>query len=75
MVVLLAFLWACGPRYVVTRTERAPFREAVEPGKPQVGGPAFDARTYGGSGGAVRVRGYYRRDGTYVRPHTRSRPR
>lgn len=72
MVVFLAFLWACGPRYVVTRTERAGSREAVEPGKPQVGGPAFDARTYGGG---VRVRGYYRRDGTYVRPHTRSRPR
>lgn len=27
-----------------------------------------------GTGGSVRVRGYYRRDGTYVRPHTRSRP-
>ncbi len=25
--------------------------------------------------GPVRVRGYTRRDGTYVRPHTRSRPR
>lgn len=23
----------------------------------------------------VSVRGYYRKDGTYVRPHTRSRPR
>jgi hypothetical protein len=27
-----------------------------------------------GTGGPVHVRGYYRRDGTYVRPHTRSRP-
>lgn len=27
------------------------------------------------SGGPVHVRGYYRRDGTHVRPHTRSRPR
>jgi hypothetical protein len=26
------------------------------------------------SGGRVQVRGYTRRDGTYVRPHTRSRP-
>jgi hypothetical protein len=26
------------------------------------------------SNGDVRVKGYYRRDGTYVRPHTRSRP-
>ncbi len=29
----------------------------------------------GSSGGPVYVRGYTRRDGTYVRPHTRSRPR
>jgi hypothetical protein len=27
------------------------------------------------SSGSVHVRGYRRRDGTYVRPHTRSRPR
>lgn len=27
------------------------------------------------SGGSVTVRGYYRKDGTYVRPHTRSAPR
>ncbi len=26
------------------------------------------------TGGSVRVKGYYRRDGTYVRPHTRRRP-
>jgi hypothetical protein len=26
------------------------------------------------SGGSVQVRGYYRKDGTYVRPHTRSAP-
>jgi hypothetical protein len=26
-------------------------------------------------GGRVHVRGYYRKDGTYVRPHTRRRPR
>lgn len=28
-----------------------------------------------GSCGSVHVRGYYRKNGTYVRPHTRSRPR
>lgn len=28
-----------------------------------------------GSSGRVQVRGYYRKDGTYVRPHTRSAPR
>lgn len=27
------------------------------------------------SGGTVNVKGYYRKDGTYVRPHTRSAPR
>lgn len=27
------------------------------------------------SGGEVHVRGYYRRDGTYVHPHTRHAPR
>ena len=27
------------------------------------------------AGGPVQVRGYYRRDGTYVHPHTRRRPR
>ena len=27
------------------------------------------------SSGRVRVRGYYRKDGTYVRPHTRRKPR
>ena len=27
------------------------------------------------SSGTVRVRGYYRKDGTYVRPHTRRKPR
>ena len=29
----------------------------------------------GGSGGTVHVRGYTRKDGTYVQPHTRSAPR
>lgn len=28
-----------------------------------------------GSSGTVQVSGYYRKDGTYVRPHTRSKPR
>jgi hypothetical protein len=27
-----------------------------------------------GGGGGVDVKGYYRKDGTYVRPHTRSAP-
>ncbi len=32
-------------------------------------------RTPTNSGGSIRVRGYYRKDGTYVRPHTRRRKR
>lgn len=42
--------------------------------------PVYAPGTYAPStapvpGGPVHVRGYYRRDGTYVRPHTRARPR
>jgi hypothetical protein len=36
-------------------------------------GSTYQAPSYGS--GSVNVRGYYRKDGTYVRPHTRSRPR
>lgn len=37
--------------------------------------PSYDtAPCVTGSCGSVSVRGYYRKDGTYVRPHTRSRP-
>jgi hypothetical protein len=31
--------------------------------------------TGSGSGGSVNVKGYYRKDGTYVKPHTRSTPK
>lgn len=31
--------------------------------------------TYSNPGGTVNVKGYYRKDGTYVHPHTRSAPR
>lgn len=34
-----------------------------------------DAPCVYGYCGPVHVRGYYRKDGTYVRPHTRSLPR
>lgn len=37
--------------------------------------PSYDtAPCVTGSCGSVNVRGYYRKDGTYVRPHYRSRP-
>ncbi|WP_316827834.1 hypothetical protein [Pedobacter miscanthi] len=32
-------------------------------------------KSTGSSGGTVQVKGYTRKDGTYVRPHTRSAPR
>jgi hypothetical protein len=35
---------------------------------------AMPAQGRGGSGGAVHVRGYIRKDGTYVAPHNRSAP-
>ena len=36
---------------------------------------ANDYRPSSTSGGTVHVKGYYRKNGTYVRPHTRSSPR
>jgi micrococcal nuclease len=38
------------------------------------GGYVYGGVTSSGAGKDVPVRGYYRRDGTYVRPHTRSAP-
>lgn len=35
--------------------------------------PSFSPSS-GGGGGEIHVKGYFRKDGTYVRPHTRSRP-
>lgn len=35
----------------------------------------FSYSTASSSGGSVSVKGYTRKDGTYVRPHTRSAPR
>ena len=35
----------------------------------------YSGRNYAPTGGTVSVRGYMRKDGTYVRPHTRSAPR
>lgn len=45
---------------------------ACEHGHGSAASPAYSP---GSGGGPVQVRGYYRRDGTYVRPHTCSRPR
>ncbi|QPH37906.1 hypothetical protein [Pedobacter endophyticus] len=37
--------------------------------------PRSTTKSTGSSGGTVHVKGYTRKDGTYVRPHTRSAPR
>jgi endonuclease YncB( thermonuclease family) len=37
--------------------------------------PEYSSPSYPSSGGTVNVRGYYRKDGTYVRSHTRRAPR
>lgn len=70
----LAWLGQQGcPWSVVIGQEVAPASGVVV----RTGGPStyetIDGPT--STGGPVYVRGYYRRDGTYVRPHTRSRPR
>lgn len=51
-----------------------PITEPVAPAYPTIN-PRGSARgaPYPSGGGRVHVRGYYRRDGTYVRPHTRRR--
>lgn len=48
----------------------SPAAPAPEPAAPL---PATPATFEPSGGGPVHVNGYYRRDGTYVRPHTRSR--
>jgi endonuclease YncB( thermonuclease family) len=45
---------------------------------PTYSSPAYSpspSSSVSSGGGTVHVKGYYRKDGTYVRPHTRSRPR
>lgn len=68
------------PRYSTPRTGQrlpAPTRTpvpAVRPDSADARRPTGESSASPNSGGSVHVRGYYRRDGTYVRPHTRSRP-
>ena len=40
---------------------------------PRPSSPSYGSRS--SSGGSVQVKGYARKDGTYVKPHTRSAPR
>jgi hypothetical protein len=67
-----------GPRVpnVVRRLSRSILMNSLD-----VAGESTDPGSGGGTpgstsgGGDVHVRSYYRRDGTYVQAHTRSRPR
>lgn len=57
-----------------------PDTESPEPAEsltltPSVTAPAYSPPAPASSSKGVSVRGYYRKDGTYVRPHTRSRPK
>ncbi|MGO3892425.1 MAG: hypothetical protein ACTJHW_15750 [Paenalcaligenes sp.] len=48
----------------------------IPAGAVQVPQRAYSPSSYApSSGGSVRVKGYYRKNGTYVRPHTRRAPR
>lgn len=55
--------------HVQVGTVRRCAAEEAPPAQVYGGQPSY------GGGGRVHVRGYHRRDGTYVRPHSRSRPR
>lgn len=72
------WLTVCGTLRLFTRVDGA-WREDHHAARPDdtTSPPSGSdyAASSGSSGGDVYVRGYYRRDGTYVHPHTRSRPR
>ena len=57
---------------------RAPYRSYQAPPPPSGGSgyaPPPSERSPSSDDGKVHVRGHYRKDGTYVRPYTRRRPR
>lgn len=61
-----------------TDAEKAGYRAAKNcpdaPARQEAVAPVSTSSS-SGSSGRVQVKGYYRKDGTYVRPHTRSAPR
>jgi hypothetical protein len=59
------------PALVASESATSPATIAPEPN--ETVSPSTSTPT--STGGPVQVRGYYRKDGTYVRPHTRSAPR
>lgn len=68
-------LWAVGDPVAPWSYRRA-HQPATTTAEPQTGSTDTSAgATQTNSGGTVHVKGYYRKDGTYVRPHTRRAPR
>ena len=59
------------PRTTVVSTRPAPISQSQQP----IIYPSKPATVNSSSSDRVYVRGYTRKDGTYVRPHTRSRPK
>lgn len=54
---------------------RSPYADTITDVEESGGGSYTPSLPSGGSGGTVHVDGYYRKDGTYVRPHTRRPPK
>lgn len=69
---LLMFVWDEGGS--VRAATEADVHPPVVGSAPRSADPGYTPQS-SGSSGPVHVRGYYRRDGTYVHPHTRRRPR
>ncbi|MFA7482973.1 MAG: hypothetical protein WC314_20865 [Vulcanimicrobiota bacterium] len=61
-------------RRTYTGDANAPMRDAGSSYSTYSGGSYSSSGGSSSAGGPVHVRGYYRKDGTYVRSHTRSRP-
>lgn len=61
------FGWAYNPNY----TAYSSYTPVSQPSYRSTYTPSSSTN----SGGSVSVKGYYRKDGTYVKPHTRSAPK
>jgi hypothetical protein len=60
--------WAINPVYNTSKTSSYSNSQTYTPSQNNYSKPSS-------TGGTVQVKGYYRKDGTYVRPHTRSAPK
>jgi len=68
------FGWAYSPNY----TSYSPYVPVKNYNRSNTSNPSANSYNYRpntSTGGTVNVKGYTRKDGTYVRPHTRSAPR